>query len=148
MVTKTAVNGDAHAARTFGASASDLARDVGELLELEAKVLLADVEKAKRRFVSGVVMAVAAIVVAMAALPILFAALAWALVEFAQWSAAAAFGFVSVVALVAAATAIYFAWKKIVDCGSAFSRSRAEWKSSVRCITNAVQALFRARMTR
>lgn len=148
MVTKAAVNGDAHAARTFGSSASDLARDVGELLELEGKVFLADVQNAKTRFVSGVIMAVAAIVVALAALPIFFAAIAWALVEFANWSAAGSFALVSVVAFIGAGITIYVAWKRITDCKTAFSRSQSEWKSTVRCVANAARSIFHARMFR
>jgi uncharacterized membrane protein YqjE len=152
MVTKAAVNGNATngdtTSRSFSSSASDLARDVGELLELEGKLLLADIQSAKKRFISGVVMAVGAIVIALAALPLFLASIAWALVEFAQWSAAGAFALVSLVAIAGAAATIYFAWKKIADCGNAFSRSKTEWAANIRCIGNAARNIFHARMSR
>lgn len=144
MVDQTTVNGEAGKS-SFTSNAAGLARDVGELLQLEAQVFAADLRAAKRRLVVGAIVATAAVLVALAALPIVLAAAAWALVELLDWSAAAAFAAVGLGAIAAAAIAAYVAWKRLHGCAAAFTRSRDELAATAQCLLHALQSALRTK---
>jgi hypothetical protein len=114
--------------------ATRIARELGELAELEARLLAADAREARRKIVPGVIVMASAITASAASLPLLLAAAALALAELTAWSLPTCLTLVGLVTVAAAAAAGWLGWGRIVAGVSTFKRSQQEFMATVQCV--------------
>ncbi len=139
MVAKTTMNGDEGMA-SMKTGATRIARELGELAELEVRLLAADAREARRKIVPGAAMIVIAIAGLLAALPILMAAAAWALADATGWSLASCLALVGLGGIAAAAVTAWLGWGRIVAGISTFKRSQQEFVATMQCLRRSLGA--------
>ena len=136
MVAQTTMNGarrsDSAAARaTYNATA--MFRDLWTLAELQSKLMAADFQESRRRARAGLVALVVGLVILLAGMPIALIALA-KLLATAGLSEPAAYGCAALAAMVVAAGALWFGWRRLNTALATFSRSGDELGRNLRAI--------------
>jgi uncharacterized membrane protein YqjE len=118
---------------------SGFARDVVTLTELQFKLLAVDCRDAKAAAGRGLLLLGAGCVFAIAVVPVLLASAAYALVEVAGWSRAAAFATSALLSAGLACLTGFLGWRRMQTATSAFQRSRAEIKETVHWIKESLR---------
>jgi hypothetical protein len=110
---------------------SELAHDVVELAELQAKLLSLDAASAWERIRVGVVLVIVGACVLLGSLPVVLLSLAEALAEYALWPRTAALAAAGGIGLVAAGVILGLAWYRLKTMMAAFRRSQEELSQNV-----------------
>jgi hypothetical protein len=118
---------------------SDLAHDVIELSELQARLAALDVAAAWQRMQSGAVLAIVGACALLGCIPVLLLTAAEALVEFAGWSRTLSLSLAGVSGLVLAGIVLAIAWRKLKTLLSTFDRSREELSRNVAWVKSSLR---------
>lgn len=124
MVTQTTMNGNSNP--HVGENLAGLAHDVANLAELQIQLLAVDLRDARSQAGPAAVFLGAGAVAALGAVPVLLMGLGYLLVEWAEWSAAAALLTVSLIAIVGGLTVLYLGWKRLMSAAGTLQRSKSE----------------------
>lgn len=139
MVAKTTMN-DRHGISFVAAGASRIARELGELAQMEVRLLAADAREARRKVVPGAVLLAVGIAGGLATLPILLAAAALGLAAATAWPLATCLAVVGAIGLATAVGAARIGWRRVVDAAKSFQRSQDEWDATIQCLRQALSS--------
>lgn len=133
------VESEAPPAAELRRSINQFARDVITLCELQAELLQVDVKEwVTRCMIPAMMLSAAAVIVGLASAPLLLLSLAYALVEFADFSLAAATLTAGVIGLAIAAVCGMAAWRIVRREHSAFHRFNVELSRNLRWLKQVV----------
>jgi uncharacterized membrane protein YqjE len=113
------------------ASFAELAHDVIELAELQAKLFGLDVKDATQKTRTSLLLSVVALCVLLGSIPVALMALAYLLIEQLEWSNAVGFGVATLVGLLLSAGILAAGYFKFKSGKSAMQRSREELSRNV-----------------
>jgi hypothetical protein len=138
--TEMSINGKAGAKRVnVVADFSELAHDVIELSELQAKLLALDVKATTRRMRAAIAFAIVGACILLGSVPVVLMIAAEALVEFAAWSRTASTALAAAIGLLLSAIVLAIAWQRLKTMLTAFDRSREELSRNLLWLKTSLQ---------
>ncbi len=143
MVAQTSMNGNPHtqgAADGTAVNARAVAHDLWTLGELQCRLLAADFQESRRRVAMACAALAIGLAILLAGLPVALIALAKLLVAQTGLSEPAAYGCAALAAVLVAAGALLFGWRRLNGSLAAFSRSRDELRRNLGTIQSLIGA--------
>jgi uncharacterized membrane protein YqjE len=126
-------------------SVSELAHDVIELSELQAKLFALDLKRSSQRTRTVLILAIVGLCILLGTIPVALLALAHLLIEQLGWAQSAALGVAALVGLGLAAILVGIAWAMIKSGLLSLQRSREELSRNIEWLKSMLRDRAEAR---